>query len=102
MDKRVARSFCRISAGSLAIGIACATLLVPQAAAARLSKDNAMALMELQAAEQKAVSLSVVSVPGRSKAVAAAALLAGGRVRYHFTPADFVSVTLPVEKVSAF
>ena len=84
------------------MSIACAALLVAQAAVAGLSKDNAMALMELQAADQKVVSLAVVTVPGRSKTVAAATLRAGGRVRYNFEPADFVSVALPVDRVSEF
>jgi len=102
MSLRIAARSCGIAAGRVAMALACAVLLVSQAVAAGLSKDSAMALMELRAADQKVVSLAVISVPGRSGAVAAATLRAGGRVRYHFEPADFVSVALPVDKVSEF
>lgn len=71
-------------------------------AASVFTKDNAMALAQLHASEQPAISIAIVAAPGESAAVAAAAQAAGGRVRYHFAPADFVSVVLPAAAVKPF
>lgn len=73
-----------------------------QAASSVFTKDNAMVLAELRAQEQPVISMALVASSGKSADLVAAVHAAGGRVRYQFAAADFLSVVLPTGKVSHF
>lgn len=67
-----------------------------------LSDNNAQALVSLQVKGHEAVAVSVITESGKSGRAVAAARQLGGRVEYHFEPADFVSVVLPRGVVQEF